>query len=98
MASLAHTSALNAGKCFAVPFDLQKPLAWVGADKADRLLISDRTKYGLQRRVVARKNEIMDVETWLQTAEREASPYTVELFLVEIGEYWFLWMLWKEQA
>jgi hypothetical protein len=79
-------------------YDLQKPLAWVGSDKSDRLLISDVTQYGLHRKVVARKGEIMDVEAWTQIAENEAKENMVEGFLVEVGEYWFLWLVWKDKG
>jgi hypothetical protein len=74
---------------------LQKPLAWIGDD---RLLISDVTRYGLHRKVVARKGGMMDVEGWVQVAEREAQGNAVQGFLVEIGEFLFLWMVWKEQG
>jgi hypothetical protein len=79
-----------------MPYNLQKPIAWVGADKADRLLISDVTRYGLHRTVVARKGEVMDVEAWLGAVQSEARENAVEGWLVEISEFWFLWMIWKE--
>jgi hypothetical protein len=77
-------------------YDLQKPIAWVGADKADRLLISDVSQYGLHRTVVARKGEVMDVEAWLGAVASDARGNAVEGWLVEIGEFWFLWLIWKE--
>lgn len=80
-----------------MPFDLQHPIAWVGADKADRLLISDVTRYGLHRTVVARKGELMDIEAWQQAVESEARKNEVHYWLVEIDEFWFLWMCWKER-
>lgn len=79
------------------PYDLLKPLAWVGEDKSDRLLISDVTKYGLHRTVVARKGEVMDIETWQQVVASEARGNAVESFLVEIDEFFVLWMIWKEK-
>lgn len=79
-----------------MPYDLQKPIAWVGSDKSDRLLISDVTRYGLHRTVVARKGEVMDVEAWLGAVISEARENEVDGWLVEIGEFWFLWLIWKE--
>jgi hypothetical protein len=79
-----------------MPFDLLKPIAWVGTDKADRLLISDVTPSGLHRTVVARKGEVMDVEAWLGAVVSEARGNEVDGWLVEIGEFWFLWLIWKE--
>jgi hypothetical protein len=78
------------------PYDLTKPLAWVGENKAERLLISDVTIYGLHRMVVARKGELMDIEAWQQAVENKARGNAVESFLVEIGEFFILWMIWKE--
>lgn len=78
-----------------MPFDLQKPLAWVGEDKGDRLLISDVTRYGLHRTVVARKHEPMNVVAWLQAVMSEAQDNQVHHWLVERDEFWFLWIVWK---
>jgi len=80
-----------------MPYDTQDPIAWVGSDLSDRLLISDVTPYGLHRTLVARKGEVMDVDTWMQAVQSEARKNPVEGFLVEIGEFWFLWLLWKEK-
>lgn len=79
-------------------YDLHKPIAWVGADKADRLLISDVTQYGLHRTVVARKGELMDIEAWLQAAANDARRNEVHSWLIEIEEFYFLWMVWKEST
>ena len=80
-----------------MPFNLQNPIAWVGADKADRLLISDVTRYGLHRTVVARKGELMDMVSWLTTVMGAAGENKVHHWLVEIDGFCFLWMVWKEQ-
>ena len=80
-----------------MPYDVYKPIAWVGADKADRLLISDTTRHGLHRTVVARKGELMDIEAWQQAVASEAMKNEVEGFLVEVGEFFILWLLWKER-
>ncbi len=79
-----------------MPYDLQKPLAWVGVDKADRLLISDVTPSGLHRTVVARKSDVMDVETWMQAVQSEARKNEVDGFLVEVDGFYILWLIWKE--
>jgi hypothetical protein len=80
-----------------MPYDVTNPIAWVGIDKADRLLISDVTRYGLHRTVVARKGEVMDIEAWQQAVASEAQGNEVTCFLVEIGSFYFLWMIWKEK-
>jgi hypothetical protein len=98
ISALMITPNARSAKREPMPYDLQKPLAWVGADKADRLLISDVTRYGLHRKVVARKGELMDIEAWQQTVTSEAGKNEVEYWLVEIGEFYFLWMVWKEQG
>jgi hypothetical protein len=74
--------------------DLQKPIAWVGEDKADRLLVDDTTRHGLRRMVVARKGEPMEVSIWLSTAESEARG-PVDSWLVERDGFFLLWMVWK---
>lgn len=79
-----------------MPYDLQKPIAWVGADKADRLLISDVTPSGLHRTVVARKGDVMDVEAWVQAVQSEARKNEIEGFLVEVDGFYILWLIWKE--
>jgi hypothetical protein len=79
-----------------MPYDLSKPIAWVGSDKSDRLLISDVTGYGLHRTVVARKNDLMDVDAWMQAVASEARNNPIEARLVQIDEFFVLWMVWKE--
>jgi len=80
-----------------MPYDLQKPVAWVGPDKADRLLISDVTPHGLHRTVVARKNEPPNMVQWLQAVMSEARDRQVHHWLVEEDSFWILWIVWKEQ-
>ncbi len=80
-----------------MPYDVSKPIAWVGADKKDRLLIHDRTKYGLNRRVVARKGEMMDTVLWISTCMAEALRTEVRWWVVEVDEFWFLWIVWKDK-
>lgn len=79
-------------------FDVQKPIAWVGEDKSDRLVISDVTRFGLQRRVVARKDALMDVDMWLSAIQSEARGNQVYWWQVYVDGFYFLWMVWKEQT
>lgn len=73
---------------------VETPIAWVGAD---RILLDDMSRYGLRRKVIARRGEPMDVETWLAAIERQVSITGARMawWLVERGEYWFLWIVWK---
>lgn len=79
------------------PYSLQKPLAWVGPDKNDRLLISDVTKYGLHRTVVSRKNEMPDVVSWMQAVISEARNNEIHYWIVEIEDFVVLWIVWKDK-
>ncbi len=79
-----------------MPYDIHKPIAWVGADKSDRMLIADVTKYGLHRTVVARKDDVMDVEAWQQAVASEAMHNPVDGFLIEMDGFFILWLVWKE--
>lgn len=79
-----------------MPYDLQHPIAWVGADKADRLLISDVTPSGLHRTVVARRGDLMDIEAWQDAVASEAMHNNVECWLIEKDDFFILWMCWKE--
>ena len=79
------------------PYDLQRPLAWVGEDKNDRLLISDVTPFGLHRTVVARKGDIPDVVAWQQAVMSEAKHNPIHHWIVEIGEFGVLWIVWKDK-
>jgi len=72
---------------------VDKPLAWIGSD---RLLLNDRTIYGLRRKVIARKDEIPNVVGLLVVAFQEARDAQVHWWLVERDEFYFLWIVWKE--
>ena len=76
-------------------YDITHPLAWVGPDKKDRLLIDDVTPRGLHRKVVARKGEMMNTVDWLNAAMSDAKGAEVRHWLIEKDGYWFLWMIWK---
>lgn len=72
---------------------VDQPLAWVGAD---RILLDDTSRFGLRRKVIARRGEPMDVEVWLGAAERQAGQEAeVRSWLVERNGYFFLWIVWK---
>lgn len=79
-----------------MPYDLSKPIAWVGVDKKDRLVLSDCTRHGLNRRVVARKGEMMDTVTWISACMAEALGAEVRWWVVMDGEFFVLWVIWKE--
>lgn len=71
-----------------------KPLAWVGHD---RLLLDDRTVYGLRRKVIARKDDIPNQVTWLQAAYQQAGTADVHWWLVQRNDgFVYLWIVWKE--
>lgn len=76
--------------------DVNQPLAWFGVD---RLVLKDRTRYGLNRRVIARRlaNGEIDIETWLNAIKAEAFGKKVYGWLV-YGEdlFVYLWLVWKE--
>lgn len=67
----------------------------MGDDLLDRLVIADKTKHGLHRRVIARKSEMMDIDAWLDSVRRQTSA-EVSWWLVRIDEFYFLWIVWKE--
>ena len=72
-----------------------KPIAWVGAD---RILLDDVTSLGLHRKVIARKDDIPNVVTWLQAVFDEARDAQVHWWLVQRGDYMYLWMIWKKEG
>ena len=72
-----------------------KPLAWIGLD---RVLLNDTTSLGMRRKVVARKGDIPDQVQWLQVTFTEAGPARVHWWLVERGEFFYLWMIWKKEG
>lgn len=71
------------------------PLAWLGRD--DRLLLDDTSRFGLRRRVIARKGTMMDVEAHILLAEKMARGAEVCGWLYELDDYFFLWIVWKER-
>lgn len=74
---------------------VDQPIAWVGAD---RLLLDDVTRYGLHRLVYAKKEECPDAQSLLAVARRRANGARVHAWAVEIDEFWYLWICWKDQG
>ena len=75
--------------------DPTSPIAWVGED---RILVNDTSRYGLRRKVIARKDAMMDVEMWLEsTMQFEAKGKTVIGWLVEREGFFYLWLVWKDR-
>lgn len=72
---------------------IDQPIMWIGDD---RLLLNDRTIYGLRRKVVARKGEIPNVVQALQVAFQEARRAQVRWWLVQKEQNFYLWIVWKE--
>ena len=71
-------------------------LSWLGRD--DRLLLDDVSCFGLRRRVIARKGEMMDVEAHIQLAADMARGAEVYGWLVESEGINYLWIVWKERT
>lgn len=70
-----------------------RPLAWIGAD---RLLLDDVTRYGLHRRVVARKGEPPNVGDYLSTAQGRTTANVYAWCVLRDDGFWYLWIVWKE--
>ncbi len=75
---------------------LSSPLAWFGED---RVLLDDVTRYGLRRRVVARKGGWPDHQAFLAVATQEAKGAEIHCWVYEQVEtgFAFLWICWKVQ-
>lgn len=72
----------------------KNPLAWVGND---RLLLDDRTVYGLRRKVIARKDDFPDYAAWLGAAYQQAGRAVVRWWIVQKNDgFVYLWIVWKE--
>ncbi len=71
---------------------VNKPIAWVGADS---ILLDDVSRFGLRRKVIARKGGIPDMMAFVQAAFKLAGDADMRWWLVERNEYWFLWIVWK---
>ena len=72
------------------------PIAWVGAD---RILLDDVTSLGLHRKVIARKDDVPNVVTWLQAVFSEAGDAKVRWWLVPKDDgYLYLWIVWKKEG
>jgi len=75
--------------------DPQKVLAWVDED---RLLIKDRTRHGLHRRVIARKGAAPNHE-WVRAVSisDKVAMERIKHWYVEQDEFCYLWIFWKEK-
>jgi hypothetical protein len=74
---------------------VDRPIAWVGSD---RILLDDLTWSGLRRKVVACKGDVPNQVAWLLAAFGEARGAIVHWWLVERGEFMYLWMVWKKEG
>jgi hypothetical protein len=75
--------------------DPLKPIAWAGDD---RLLLNDRSKYGLRRKVIARKSDwLANADAWIEGAEKEANGAEVLTWAFERDDFFYLWIIWKEK-
>ncbi len=74
--------------------DVSKPIAWV---RGDRLVVDDKTVYGLRRIVVARKGDLPELYDWLTMAQKQAGMKEVYFWLVMKDDgFGWLWLVWKE--
>ncbi len=74
--------------------DLITPIAWVGED---RLVLRDCTRYGLSRRVIARKSDEPDVYQWLVHCDKEANEAKIYHWIVDVEDFKVLWIVWKDK-
>lgn len=75
---------------------VDKPLAWVGAD---RILLDDISCFGLHRWVIANKGACPDSISFLTEAFRKAGEADVRWWTVWKDDgYCYLWIVWKEGA
>ena len=72
---------------------VEKPIAWLGKD---RLLLDDTTRFGLRRRVFARKGEWVDFLTHIKQAVDMAKGADVFYWMFERDSFFYLWIVWKE--
>lgn len=73
---------------------VDKPIAWLGSD---RLLLDDTSRFGLRRRVFARKGEWVDYLTHLRQAKDMAKGADVSQWMFEHEGFFYLWIVWKEK-
>lgn len=72
---------------------VEKPIAWLGKD---RLLLDDKTRFGLRRRVFARKGEWVDFLTHIKQARDMARGADIFYWMFDSDDFFFLWIVWKE--
>ena len=71
-------------------------LAWLDED---RILLKDRTRLGLHRWVIARKGDLPDAEVWVAAvaiADKIDRDRITHRY-VQYGDFWYLWIFWKEK-
>lgn len=88
-------NAPNAARSLRV--DPLQVLAWLDED---RILLKDRTRRGLHRRVIARKEQLPNVDMWVAAvviADKVDQDRITYRFL-QRGEFWFLWIFWKDKT
>ena len=74
--------------------DTDRPLEWHGDD---RLLLNDKTEYGLRRRVFARKGDLPNIVTHVQLACITAGHKNVDFWWWSADGFGYLWIVWKEK-
>lgn len=74
--------------------DPQKPIAWLGDD---RLLLDDITVYGLRRRVLARKGDLVNLITHMHQAGQLAGSSPLNHWMFEKDDFYYLWIVWKDK-
>lgn len=77
--------------------DPQKVIAWLDDD---RLLLRDRTRHGLHRTVIARKDGQPNAELWVQAVSirDKIERKRITHWFVQQGEFGVLWITWKEKT
>lgn len=88
----APTAAKSSGAV-----DPQKVIAWVDED---RLLVFDRTRHGLHRRVIARKDGCPNADVWLEAIHIHDKVDRNQLthWFVQQDDFVFLWIIWKDKT
>lgn len=71
------------------------PLAWLGED---RLLLDDTSRFGLRRRVIARKGDYPAMMIYIPQAMEMANGADVHWWMVEKDDgFLYLWIVWKDK-
>lgn len=74
---------------------VHSPLAWLGDD---RLLLDDTSRFGLRRRVIARKGDYPAMTIYIPQAMEKANGAQVYWWMVEKDDgFIYLWIVWKDK-